>query len=83
MSVEALREISTANSNINPPEIPTCCCRSGCANCVYIQYAEEVADYFKHNSTAAMKFIRSIEDETLKTFLEMEIEHILLRQNQN
>lgn len=76
----AQREISTSNSNTNPPEIPACCCMSGCANCVYIQYAAEVADYFKQNSTAALKFVDSIEDETLKTFLRMEIEHILLKQ---
>ena len=75
-AVAADREICT--TNINPPEIPTGCCMSGCANCVYIQYAVEMADYCKDGGTAALKVIDSIEDETLKTFLKMEIERALL-----
>jgi len=39
-----------------------------------------MADYFKDNGTAALKVIDSVEDETLKTFLKMEIENILLKQ---
>jgi len=39
-----------------------------------------MADYFKDNGTAALKVIDTVEDETLKTFLKMEIEHILLKQ---
>jgi len=53
---------------------------SGCANCVYIQYAMEMANYFKVNGTTALKVIDAIEDETLKAFLKVEIEHILLKQ---
>jgi len=67
-------------TGINPPEIPTCCCMSGCANCVYIQYAVEMAEYLKDNGTTALKVIDAIEDESLKTFLKMEIEKILLKQ---
>ena len=67
-------------TNVNPPQIPTCCCMSGCANCVYIQYAMEMANYFKVNGTTALKVIDAIEDETLKAFLKVEIEHILLKQ---
>jgi len=67
-------------TDINLPEVPTCCCMSGCANCVYIQYAMEMTDYFKDNGTSALKAIDAIEDEGVKTFLKMEIEHIILKQ---
>jgi len=63
----------------NPPEIPTCCCMSGCAKCVYVQYVVEMVDCFKDNGTTALKVIDAIEDETMKSFLKMELEYILLR----
>jgi len=40
----------------------------------------EMANYFKVNGTTALKVIDAIEDETLKAFLKVEIEHILLKQ---
>jgi len=78
--IAAHNEVCSAN--VNPPEVPTCCCMSGCANCVYIQYAIEMADYFKDDGVTALKVIDAIEDETLKTFLKMEIKHSLLMQDQ-
>jgi len=63
--------------NTNPPEVPTNCCMSGCANCVYIEYAVDMANHFKDTGMAALEVIDKIQDETLKTFLKMEIEHTL------
>jgi len=77
---ELKTSVPVASHNKSPPEVPTCCCMSGCENCVYIQYAVEMADYFKDNGATALKIIDAIQDETLKTFLKMEIEHILLKQ---
>lgn len=76
-SQESKLLMTVASHNKSPPEVPTCCCMSGCANCVYIQYAVEMADYFKDNGATALKIIDAIEDVTLKTFLKMEVEHIL------
>ena len=85
-SDRSLKDVNEADNeasatNINPPEVPTCCCMSGCPNCVYLQYANEMADYIKDNGSAALKAIDAVEDESLKTFLKIEVEHMLLKQN--
>jgi len=57
-----------------PPEIPTGCCGSGCANCVWIEYAEEMAKYYgAMGQSQAMEAIYQIEDPSLKAFLTLEM----------
>jgi hypothetical protein len=60
------------------PGIPEFCCMSGCPNCVYIQYAVEMASYYNDNGHRAMQVIDAIKDETLKAFIKMEVKEILL-----
>jgi len=79
-SQELKTSVPVASNDKSPPEVPTCCCMSGCVNCVYIQYAVEMADYFKDNGATALKVIDAIKDESIKTFLKMEVENILLKQ---
>ena len=57
-----------------PPDVPVYCCMSGCPNCVYLQYAVEMAECFGDNGVTALKVIDAIEDETLKAFLRMEVQ---------
>ena len=57
-----------------PPEIPTTCCSSGCANCVWIDYAEELKKYYKDGGANARKAIeKEVQDPNLKAFLLLEI----------
>lgn len=60
-----------------PPELPTTCCQSGCANCVWIRYAEEVAKYYKDGGAKARDAIKQIEDPNLRAFVMLEISDVL------
>ena len=60
-----------------PPDVPVFCCGSGCANCVFIQYATEMAECFNDNGTSALKVVDALDDENLKAFLRVEIECLL------
>lgn len=58
-----------------PPEPPVDCCMSGCANCVWIQYAEELKKYFSESEGNAIMIeaLEQIENPGLKMFLKMEL----------
>ncbi|KAI0223385.1 hypothetical protein LSAT2_025415 [Lamellibrachia satsuma] len=56
-----------------PPEPPVICCGSGCQNCVWIQYAEELARRYKNGGQMAMDAIERVDDPTLRSFLLTEI----------
>jgi len=58
-----------------PPEPPVDCCMSGCANCVWIQYAEELKQYFSANkgNTILLEALEEIDNPGLKMFLKMEM----------
>lgn len=55
------------------PDPPTTCCMSGCANCVWIDYAKELAVIYKDGGEAAEKVMKTIEDPSLKIFLSLEL----------
>lgn len=57
-----------------PPEPPTTCCMSGCANCVYIAYAEELKAYYSDGGQKAREALEQIEDPSLKAFLKLELD---------
>lgn len=57
-----------------PPEPPVDCCMSGCANCVWIMYADEVRKYYeKDGNDRAKKEIDKIDNPSLKMFLKLEL----------
>ena len=41
-----LNQTGSSSSPQRPPSLPTTCCMSGCANCVWLDYADEVVEYY-------------------------------------
>ncbi|KAL3877000.1 hypothetical protein ACJMK2_034764 [Sinanodonta woodiana] len=58
-----------------PPEPPLDCCMSGCANCVWIQFADDLKKYYSAEDAhdKMLKEIESLENTSLKMFLKMEL----------
>ena len=54
-----------------PPE--GLCCGSGCANCVWFVYAEELMTHYQDGGTAAMKSLDRVPDPNIREFLKMEL----------
>lgn len=53
---------------------PTNCCMSGCANCVWIQYAERLSDAMEASDLDLQKAIlEKVQDPNMKAFLMMEL----------
>lgn len=58
----------------DPLEEPTNCCMSGCANCVWIKYAEQLVKQFDNGDNLAKKVIfEKVHDPNMRAFLEMEL----------
>ena len=61
------------------PELPTTCCMSGCSNCVWIDYADEIVNFYakKGESLKLEALLKDIDDnlsdEMIKAFVKMEI----------
>merc|ERR1711941_141718 len=63
-----------------PPSLPTTCCMSGCANCVWLEYADEVVDFYSRRGESGLKVDQilkeveeNVDDEMVKAFIKMEI----------
>jgi len=70
------KETSTQNS---PPPLPNTCCMSGCANCVWLDYAEEMVRFYKHRgeqmdfASLLREVDKNIDDPMIKAFISMEL----------
>lgn len=64
---------STTSDDTELPPPPTDCCMSGCANCVWVVYAEELARIYKDGGEASDKVLEAIEDPSLKIFISLEL----------
>lgn len=57
------------------PDEPTTCCMSGCANCVWIEYAEQVKNILADSDSekVSQMILDKIQDPNMKAFLSMEL----------
>ncbi|GFO39346.1 oxidoreductase-like domain-containing protein 1 [Plakobranchus ocellatus] len=69
----ALKTVTVVPGKGLPPEPPTTCCGTGCANCVWIAYAEELKEYYKDGGEQARKALENIDDQSLKMFIKLEL----------
>ncbi|KAJ8664349.1 hypothetical protein QAD02_006011 [Eretmocerus hayati] len=61
-------------STIDELEEPTTCCMSGCANCVWIEYAEKLSQVLKDSPGDVQKLImEKVQDPNMRAFLSMEL----------
>lgn len=68
-SKEVAREIVKAF-----PEEPTNCCMTGCANCVWLVYAQEISDYYKDGGEKAeSEIMKKVNDPNIRAFLMHEL----------
>ena len=70
---------NAGDSDDAPPPPPTTCCMSGCANCVWLDYAEEVVRFYRRrgedmDEAALMAEVdRGLDDEMVKAFVRTEV----------
>ena len=56
------------------PEEPTNCCMSGCANCVWIEYAQKLTEFYElSNDTARAMILKKVNDPNMRAFLQLEL----------
>ena len=68
-----------------PPELPVYCCMSGCEQCVWLLYADELLRYYthdgdgsgRHDAASAAQVLdaidRHVDDANLKAYLLFEL----------
>ncbi|XP_032678819.1 oxidoreductase-like domain-containing protein 1 [Odontomachus brunneus] len=72
------QEVGENNSKEAPVDDlaePTNCCMSGCANCVWIQYAERLSSTIDSTSDVNLQtaILERVQDPNMKAFLMMEL----------
>ncbi|KAH6943220.1 hypothetical protein HPB50_017946 [Hyalomma asiaticum] len=62
-----------------PPVAPgeTECCGSGCSNCVWLEYAEDLVEYYKDGGAQAAEAVARIPDPNVRQFVKTELEFLL------
>ena len=58
------------SSDQRPPSLPTTCCMSGCANCVWLDYANDVVDFYCKRGGASDGGVEQILKESAAVLLD-------------
>ena len=79
-----LRSIRNCSSkDTPPPDAPTTCCMSGCANCVWLDHAEDLLKYYDQKGLPKDQVLKEIEsqvsDPMIKAFVLLEIKSRVLK----
>lgn len=53
------------------------CCGSGCSNCVWLVYAEDLVDYYRDGGALAAEEVAKIPDLNVRQFVKTELDYIL------
>lgn len=71
---KAKNTICSCSNVTEVPEAPTTCCMTGCPNCVWLNYAEKLTEYFKDGGDKAWKEINThVTDPNIKAYLTHEL----------
>ncbi|XP_026749634.1 oxidoreductase-like domain-containing protein 1 [Galleria mellonella] len=71
---EKEKELERIARDASIDEPPTACCQSGCANCVFIVWAEALTSKMDNaGPEIAEKILKLVEDPSMKAYLEMEL----------
>ncbi|XP_063533568.1 oxidoreductase-like domain-containing protein 1 [Cydia strobilella] len=72
--IEKEKELERIANDASIDEPPTACCQSGCANCVFIVWAETLSKKMNNaGPEIAEKIMKSVQDPCLRAYLEMEL----------
>ncbi|KAL0840908.1 hypothetical protein ABMA28_014707 [Loxostege sticticalis] len=71
---EKERELERIAKDASIDDPPTACCRSGCSNCVFIVWAEALANKMQDAGPEIQnKVLSMVDDPSMKAYLEMEL----------
>lgn len=75
--IDDFQKHSKSCEDIKLPEEPTSCCMSGCANCVWIEYANELSKVYVGSNEKMKEIVLSkVNDPNMKAFLMMELKNL-------
>ena len=78
-----LKRYCSSTSKDIPPDAPTTCCMSGCANCVWLDHAEDLLKYYDQKGLPKDQVLKEIEsqvsDPMIKAFVLLEIKSRVLK----
>jgi len=72
-------QADTSAATNGPPAVPSTCCMSGCANCVWLDYAEEMVNFYEQRGeqmdfpSLLRDVEKNIDDPMIKAFITMEL----------